>query len=246
MSPRVLAAGAALAVAAVHAASAQHDMHEQSTAHEMGAGRVLFTQIDRLEGRWPEDGGDATLFWDAQGWYGGDINKLWWKTEGDAAGGDVEEAEVQLLVSRAVTPFLDLQVGVRQDLEPDSLTYGVLGVQGLAPYWFEIDVAAFVNGAGEVTARVEAEYELLLTQRLILQPRAEAEFALQDVAERNLGAGVSSVDVGLRLRYEVRREFAPYIGVEWSRALGETAAFRRAAGEPDETIAVVAGLRLWF
>ena len=122
----------------------------------------------------------------------------------------------------------------------------MFGVQGLAPYWFEVDAAAFVSDDGDVSARLEAEYELFLTQKLILQPRAELDFAVQDVPELGIGSGLSTAEAGLRLRYEFRREFAPYIGVSWRRAFGETADFTRADGEDVESISFVAGLRLWF
>ncbi|MGD2131607.1 MAG: copper resistance protein B [Maricaulaceae bacterium] len=241
----VIGGAAVFLVASPQVALAQDAMDHMSESEHMAGGGFLFTQIDRLEGRWPDDG-DTSLLWDAQGWYGGDINKLWWKSEGDAEDGDVGEAELQMLYSRAITPFFDLQAGVRQDFEPDSLTYGVLGVQGLAPYWFELDAAAFVSEEGDVTSRLEAEYDLLLTQRLVLQPRAEAEIAFQDVEERGLGSGVTGVDLGLRLRYEIRRELAPYVGVEWSRLLGDTADLARAAAESDEETVFILGVRAWF
>lgn len=239
---RLIGAAAAAAILAP-AAYAQ----EPALGHgmDMGADRQLFTLIDRLEGVWPEEG-EESLVWDAQGWWGGDINKLWWKSEGGLEDGDVDDAEIQLLYSRAVRPFWDLQAGVRQDLEPDSRTYGVLGIQGLAPYWFEIDAAAFLSEEGDVTARFEAEYDLLLTQRLVLQPRFSTEAAFEDDSARGLGSGFSGVDLGLRLRYEIRRELAPYVGVTWSRALGETADLVRAAGGDDEETAFVAGVRIWF
>ena len=232
-------AGVATLVFAAGASAQDH------AARAMGADRQLMTMFDRLEHRWADEGADA-LLWDAQGWYGGDINRFVWKSEGDIEDGDVGEAEVQLLWSRAITPFFDLQAGARQDVEPDDRTYGVLGVQGLAPYWFEIDAAAFFSDDGDLSARVEAEYDLLLTQRLVLQPRIETAFAAAGDPARDLGAGLTGVDVGLRLRYEIQREFAPYVGVSWSHALGETADLLRAAGEPDATTAVVAGLRVWF
>jgi copper resistance protein B len=160
--------------------------------------------------------------------------------------GDVGQAELQLLYSRAITPFFDVQAGVRQDFEPDSRAYGVLGLQGLAPYRFEIDAAAFLSEEGDLTARLEAEYDLLLTQRLALQPRVEVEAALDDVPDRALASGFTGAEAGLRLRYEIRREIAPYVGVSWRKALGDTADIVRAAGEEDETTALVAGVRVWF
>jgi copper resistance protein B len=233
-----IALAAALGGVAAEAQDAGH-----AAGH--GASRQLFTLIDRLEGVWPEEGEEG-LLWDAQGWYGGDLNKLWWKSEGGLEDGDVGEAELQLLYSRAITPFFDLQAGVRQDFEPGSRTYGVLGLHGLAPYWFEVDAAAFVSDEGDVTARFEAEYDLLLTQRLILQPRAEIEAALDDDPERALAPGFTHADLGLRLRYEIRREIAPYVGMTWSRSLGETADLVSAAGGEDEETAFVAGVQIWF
>lgn len=205
-----------------------------------------FFQTDRLEYR-AHEGKDGYL-WDAQGWIGNDKDKLWVKSEGEGAfGEELETAEVQALWSRILTPFFDVQAGLRQDLQPGpDRTYGVLGIQGLAPYWFEVDAAAFVSNKGDVTARIEAEYELLFTQRLILQPRAELNFALQDVDELGIGSGLSTVEMGVRLRYEISRQFAPYIGISWERALGDTADFVRAEGGDPGTTSYVAGIRMWF
>lgn len=214
---------------------------------EHGASKNYFIQGDRLEYR--TNGGEPLFLWDAQGWWGGDRNKLWLKTEGEYAFEEdaFEEAEVQALWSRAITRVFDIQAGVRHDFAPgDDRTYGVIGVQGLAPYWFEIDAALFVSDDGDVSARIEAEYELLLTQRLILQPRTELNFAVQDVAEYGVGSGLSTAELGARLRYEIKREFAPYIGVDWTRSIGETADFVRADGGDPSSVSFVAGLRLWF
>ena len=154
-----------------------------------GASKVLFLQSDRFEVQ--TGNGNAHLLWDVQGWYGGDRHKLWVKSEGEYEFDEdkIEEAEVQALWSYALRPFFDLQTGIRHDFAPGrDRTFGVIGVQGLAPYWFEIDAAAFVSGRGDVSARLEAEYEILLTQRLILQPRTELNFALQDVPENEVGS----------------------------------------------------------
>jgi copper resistance protein B len=244
-------------------ANAQHDMREHGavnpnesagmvTARHMvqvhhGGGDFLYVQGDRFE--YSSGDGNPHLLWDAQGWYGGDLHKLWVKTEGEVmlGGGKVEEAEIQALYSRAILPFFDLQAGVRHDFEHGpTRTYGVIGLQGLAPYMFEIDFASFVSNKGDVSARVELEYDLLITQRLIAQPRAELNFALQDVPEHGVGSGLSSADLGLRLRYEIAREFAPYIGVSWSRSIGNTEDFVRAEGGDPSTLSFVAGVRFWF
>ena len=219
----------------------------RAVQEEHGASKTFFIQGDRLEYR--TNGGEPLFLWDAQGWWGGDKNKLWIKTEGEYSFDQdaFEEAEVQALWSRPFSRYFDFQAGVRHDFAPDDdRTFGVLGVQGLAPYWFEVDAAVFVSDDGDVSARIEAEYELLLTQRLILQPRTELNFAVQDVSEYGVGSGLSTAELGARLRYEIKREFAPYIGVDWTRSVGETADFARADGGDPSSVSFVAGLRLWF
>ena len=214
---------------------------------ENGDVRITAAIIDRLEAGFADD--DETWLWDVQGWSGDDVNRFWWKSEGEGEfGGSLEEAELQALYSRAVTPFWDVQAGVRQDFRPDGedTTHLVLGLQGLAPQWWEIDAAAFLSTEGDLTARVEAEYDQRLTQRLILQPRFEIDASASDIPELEIGSGLSSVEAGLRLRYEFRKEFAPYVGVEWSRAFGDTADYIEArGGEPEDTRFVV-GLKAWF
>lgn len=202
--------------------------------------------LDRLEATF--DDGHEGYAWDVQGWYGGDINRFWWKSEGEGAfDGDVEHGELQLLYSRAITPYFDLQGGVRQTYRPQGdRTDLVLGVQGLAPYWFEVDGALFVSNEGEVTARAQAEYDLRLTQRLILQPRAEVSLSAQDIPEFEIGSGVSNVLAGARLRYEITRSFAPYVGVEWSGAVGETRDLIRANGDDADATRIVLGVRALF
>jgi copper resistance protein B len=214
--------------------------------HENGGMRSTAVIIDRLEAGFGngEEGG----LWDAGGWTGGDINRFWWKSEGEGDFSGEIEGEIQALYSRAVTPFWDVQAGVRQDFREDgeSPTHLVLGLQGLAPHWWEVDAAAFLSTGGDLTARVEAEYDQRITQRLILQPRIEVEASASDVPELGLGSGLTHVEAGLRLRYEFAREFAPYAGVEWSRDLGGTADLTRAlGGEPEHTRFVI-GLRAWF
>ncbi len=219
----------------------------KAVQQEHGASNAYFLQADRFESRTNE--GEPQLLWDAQGWFGGDKNKLWLKSEGEYSfnGDEFEDAEIQALWSRAFARYFDVQAGVRHDFAPgDDRTFGVVGVQGLAPYWFEVDAAAFVSGDGDISARIELEYELLLTQRLILQPRTELNFAIQDVPENGVGSGLSTAEMGLRLRYEIKRQLAPYIGVSWERAVGETADFVRADGEDPSSVSFVAGLRLWL
>ena len=186
--------------------------------------------------------------WEGEGWYGGDIDRLTVKSEGEAVfGKGVESAELQMLYSRAIGPYFNAQAGIRQDLGqgPDR-TYAVIGFEGLAPYWFETEGALFLSDKGDLLGRIEGSYDQRITQKLILQPMAEVNFALQDVPESAIGSGLSDVELGLRLRYEIVREFAPYVGVEWARKIGDTARFARAAGEGVGGTSLVAGIRLWF
>jgi copper resistance protein B len=213
---------------------------------EIGGMRTSAIIVERLEAGFDDDG--ETYAWHAQGWYGGDIHRFWWKSEGEGAfENEIEHAELQLLYSRAVTPYFDLQSGVRQSyLEGDDRTDLVLGVQGLAPYWFEVDAAAFVSTEGDVTARAETQYDLRLTQKLILQTAAELNFAMQDIPDLDIGAGLTDATVGVRLRYEFSRRFAPYVGVEWTSAIGETRNIREALGADTQSTRAVIGLRALF
>lgn len=189
---------------------------------------------------------DGVLRWDAESWIGGDYRKLWLLSEGDVEDGDVEEASLQLLYGRYLAPFWDWRVGLRHDFEPGSLSYAVLGLKGLAPYRFEIDASLFLSEDGDLSAELEAEYALLLTQKLIAKPYVNLALYAQDVKERGKGAGLSEIGLGVQLRYEIRREFAPYIGIEQDRGLGATARLRRAAGEPAGEWRWVAGVRWWY
>ena len=219
----------------------------QQLVRENGGMTTGMILVERLEARIPTDGGENGYLWDAQGWYGGDINRFVLKTEGEGKlGGALEDAEIQALYSRAIGPFFDLQAGVRFDPEPDGRTHLVVGVQGLAPYMFHVDGALFLSDRGDLTARVEAEYNQMITQRLILQPRIEAEFAAQNIPEREIGAGITKVEPGLRLRYEIAPEFAPYIGIEYEAEVAETADIARVNGEDPDGLKAVIGMRAWF
>jgi copper resistance protein B len=203
--------------------------------------------VDQLEVSF-RDGREGYSWDDAQFWYGGDIDKLWIKSQGEGTFAEgVERVEVQALWSHAINPWFDLQAGVRYDFRPDPRrAYLVLGIQGLAPYWFEIDGALFLSNEGDLSARFEAEYDLRITQMLILQPRFEVDFSLQDVPELGIGSGLSTAEPGLRLRYEFVPEFAPYVGVQYERAFGDTARFRSIAGESVGGWSLVLGVRAWF
>lgn len=202
-------------------------------------------QIDRAEVQVQE--GTNAYLWDVQGYSGGPTSRFWFKSEGEGGFGEqLEDAELQALWSRAVGPYWDAQIGVRQDLAGPDTTYAVVGIQGLAPYMFEIDAALFLSTRGDVTARIEAELDQRITRRLILQPRAEITLSAQDVPRLGIGAGVDSAEIGVRLRYEIVREFAPYIGIEQGWRLGNAADFARAAGEDSSSTRFVAGIRFWF
>ena len=195
-------------------------------------------------------GSEDALRFNTSGWIGGDYNRLWIYAEGNKpSGGDLEDADLQLLYGRLVAPFWDLQAGWRYAKPISSgpgRNYAVLGVQGLAPYRFAVQAAAFVSERGDVSARVELEYELLLTQRWILQPRLSTNVAVQEVKEQGIGSGFNDIALGLRLRYEIEREFAPYFGVTWQKLLGGTADLARERGAEVGGWSWVVGVRAWF
>jgi copper resistance protein B len=205
-------------------------------------GKVM---IDQLEWRDAQEGNSAA--WDAQAWYGGDYNKLWLKTEGGRIDGITRDASLDLLFDRVIARWWDAQVGVRQDIgNGPSRTWLALGLQGLAPYWLDVEATFYVSDEGRTAARLKASYDLLLTQRLIVQPYGEANLYGKSDPERQVGSGLSNLELSLRLRYEVRREFAPYLGVGWFKRFGEAAELARAAGEGSDEVQLVAGLRIWF
>jgi copper resistance protein B len=185
--------------------------------------------------------------WDLEAWRGGDIHRFVFKTEGDGVNDDgTESAEVQALYSHAVGRYTDIQAGVRYGIEPDGIAYATVGVESLLPYWFDVEAALFLSEHGDAFARLEGSYDLRLTQRLILQPRLKFDFAAQDVPTSAVGSGLSTGELGLRLRYDIRRELAPYIGLSFEKSFGQTADFARASGEDPEDTSFVIGLRAWF
>ncbi|WP_193161767.1 copper resistance protein B [Microbulbifer hainanensis] len=215
-----------------------------SPDHVMDHDRPLtMVKIDQLEAR--EENGGALK---GDLWYGGDRNKLWLKSEWERNDGDTEKAELQALYSRAIAPYWDLQMGVRHDFEAesDSRNWGVIGFNGLAPYFFEVDSALFIGEDGDTALRLEAEYELLFTQQWILTPEVEADFFGQNDRETGTGSGLSNVELGLRLRYEFTPQFAPYFGVHYEKKYGNAADFARDEGESASETTWVIGLRTWF
>ena len=186
--------------------------------------------------------------WVGQGWYGGDINRLWFKSQGDGEiRRGVERAEVQGLFSHAIGPYFNLQGGIRYDFKPNpSRTYATVGIEGLAPSFFDIEAALFLSNKGELMGRFEGSYDQRVTQRLILQPRVEVNAAAQNSRAIGIGSGLSDIEAGLRLRYDIYRQFAPYIGIQYKRAFGSTGRYLRDAGERRGGWSVLTGIRTWF
>lgn len=214
-----------------------HQMHDSAINS--------FFLLDQLEYQDADEG--STLAWDASGWVGGDINRVWFRSEGERTKGVTEDAELQLLYGRSIGPWWDVVAGVRQDFKPESpQTWAAFGVQGMALYAFEAEATAFVGENGQTAARLEGDYDILLTNRLILQPTAEVNFYGKNDPERGVGSGLANTELGLRLRYEIVRQFAPYIGVSWSRSYGNTADLVRDEGEDVDEARFVAGIRMWF
>lgn len=226
--------------------AAEIERSHRQMKNESGAQTLGFVMFNLAEYQ-PRRGGDG-FRWDGHAWYGGDINRLVLKTEGDGKfRGGVETAEIQAVYSRAIDPYFNLQAGIRQDLGKDPRhTYATIGFEGLAPYMFEVEGALFLSTKGDLVGRLGGFYDQRITQRLILQPRVELNLAAQDVPENRLGAGLSNAELGLRLRYEITRQFAPYVGISWDRKFGVTARYARANGEEATNEGLVTGIRFWF
>lgn len=228
----------------------QHPMRDMSEEEmielmEMNdTSNFLFVRADAFEWRSANDR-DA-FAWDMQGWYGGDYTKLWAKSEGEANDGELESRN-EVLVDRVVARWWSVQAGIRHDVnEGPSRTWLVLGVEGLAPYWFEVEATIYVGAQGRSALRVATEYDLLITQRLVLQPELELSVYGKDDKENQIGHGLADAEASLRLRYEFRREFAPYVGVTWQTRFGETAELARQQGHDRAELKWLAGARWWF
>jgi copper resistance protein B len=211
---------------------------------EHGGGRISKVMAKILE--LTTSSGEEGYRWNIEGRYGGDLNRLVFKSEGEAPGGDVESGEIQALYSRAVARYTDLQAGVRYDFEPNGVAYATVGIETLLPYWFEVEGALFLSEHGDTLARLEGSYDFQMTQRLIFEPRVELTLAAQDVPESNIGSGFSLAEIGLRLRYDIRREFSPYIGINFEKRFGRTADMARVSGAEVDDTSVILGLRAWF
>lgn len=266
MNTKTIIQSAAVLALALASSSGVFASESGHTTHAGGLGKPLpldwepavhdrmintFTLFEKAEFR-TGDASDAAVL-DAQGWIGGDYQRFWWKVEGEqeTKGAKAGEFEAQALYSRLFSPFWDFQTGVRVDRQysgrtRDTSGYFVVGLEGLAPYWFEVEPTLFVSEKGKASFRFTASYEQLITQRLVIEPRIDLNAAFQDDAKRNIAAGFNDAEFGLRLRYDIRRQFSPYIGVTWRRLLGATAGQARRSGEDVSTTSVVFGLRAWF
>ena len=214
-----------------------HPAHDNTTQH--------YVLLDRLEG-WSADPGAGTA-WEMQAWLGTDLNRLWLRSEGERVDGRTESADLEVLYGRSVARWWDVVAGVRHDFNPGgSQDFAAIGVMGLAPYMFEVQATAYIGQSGQTAARIEVEYEMLLTNRLILQPVVEVDFYGRNDERRGIGSGLSTAEAGLRLRYEITRQFAPYVGIVREQAFGRTADLRRAEGEDANDTRVIAGFRIWF
>ena len=214
-----------------------HTVHDNSIQN--------FFLLDRLEG-WNADEGTG-VEWEAVSWIGTDLNRLWLRSEGERIDGTTESADIEVLYGRSVATWWDVVAGVRHDFgEGPSQTFAAIGVMGLAPYKYEVEATAYIGQSGQTAARLEAEYDTLFTNRLILQWQVEAELYGKDDPRRGIGSGLSTIEAGLRLRYEFTRKFAPYIGVVREQAFGSTADYRRSQFDDVNDTRIVAGLRIWF
>ena len=223
--------------AAVFTSHAGHQVHDSAIN--------TYFLADKLE--WQDADDASTLAWDLSGWIGGDIDRLWLRSEGERSNGKTEDAEIQALWGHAISPWWDVVSGVRQDFKPGApQTWAAFGLQGMALYNFEAEATAFLGENGQSAVRLEGDYDILLTNRLILQPTAELNVYGKNDPQRGIGSGLSNTEAGLRLRYEIRREFAPYIGVTWNRTYGRTADYAREEGEDRSEARLVLGVRLWF
>jgi copper resistance protein B len=242
---RVAAALAALWLAWPLLAAAQHD-HADPVEHAMLEDPLnKLVLLDRLETQ-NADGGTLQR-WDLETWVGRSLTKVWIRTEGERQSGATARAELELLWGKSFARWWELVAGARSDFEPGpTQNWAAVGIRGTAPYRIDLEATAYLGDGGRAALRVKSHYELLVTNKLILQPLAELNWYAQRDAARGLGAGLASAEIGLRLRYEVKREVAPYVGLVAERKFGGTADFSRAAGHDPSDTRLVAGIRLRF
>ncbi len=192
------------------------------------------------------DDGAGVASWEFSGWVGTDENKVWFEAEGERENGATEQAELRVMYSRTISTFWDVQVGIRHDTQPDTLSYGVLSFRGLAPYFFETEAYLFVSEDEDVSIRIKQENEFLLTQKLVIEPYAEADLFAQDVPELGVGAGLAEAEIGIHASYGFTRAFAPYLDIRYERKFGETASIAKRHGEDDDAIIGALGVKLLF
>lgn len=220
-------------------ASPAHRLHLHGSAP---SSMLLVNQLEAVHGR--DANGQS---WELQAWHGGDSDKLWLRSEGERSRGKLEDGNLEVLWNHHISTFWGSQLGIRHDFgEGPARDWAAFGVQGLAPYWFEVEATGYVGTSGRTAARLRVEYEMLFTQRLILQPEAEINLYGRNDPQRRVGSGVSDIQFGLRLRYEIRRQFAPYVGVNWVRRVGTSADYARQDQQPVLDRQIVAGVRVWF
>jgi copper resistance protein B len=232
-----------LAFALVRQASSESAMAQSMDMNDAAPLGMLW--LDQLEWRGANEPNGAA--WQGEGWYGGDYNKAWVRTEGESYSGTSADARAELFWDHAVTRWWNLQVGGRQDFGAGpARSWAALGLRGLAPQGFDVEATVYAGAASRTAARLKVEYELLFTQRLVLQPEMEMNLYGRADPARDIGAGVADLEVGLRLRYELRREFAPYAGVVWARHYAATGNFLGVAGTNPNELSLAVGLRVWF
>jgi len=253
--PSLVTAFAVLATTAVAQTPPTSDEPQPMVGMEPGGAmqpvmdREIFAHalLNQNEGRFNGNFANTHYRWSGQGWVGTDYDKLWIKSEGTVTGGRVEDGQDEFLYARAISTYFDLQGGLRSDLDSrPTRNWASFGIQGLAPYFFDLELTGFVSSQGHLAARLETSYDLLITQRLILQPQIELNFYSKNDPSREVGAGLSEIDAGLRLRYEFSRKFAPYLGVVYEGKFGQTANFAKRAGESTGEVRVVVGVRIWL
>nr|WP_269473530.1 copper resistance protein B [Pseudomonas sp. KUIN-1] len=223
--------------AAVYTIHAGHQVHDSAINS--------YFLADKLE--WQDANDGSALAWDLSGWIGGDIDRLLLRSEGERTNGKTEEAEIQALWGHSISPWWDVVAGARQDFKPGApQTWAAFGLQGQAISDLDIEATAFIGEAGQTAARLEADYDLQLTNNLVLQPTAELNFYGKNDPQRGNGSGLSTSEFGLRLRYEITPQFAPYVGVSWDRSYGKTADYAREDDEDTQDARLVVGVRMWF
>jgi copper resistance protein B len=191
--------------------------------------------------------GDSILQWDAEAWAGTDAHRFWLKSEGEVEDGKIADGKQEAYYSRPISTYFDVQAGIRYDLDSRSgRGWAALGIEGLAPNFFHVSATTYASDKGHLAANLDGSFDLLLTQRLILQPQLEFNLYSKNDPARRIGSGLSNIETGLRLRYEISRKFAPYVGVSYERRFGQTRRYAIADGEETENLLFVTGLRMWF